>query len=114
MWDRIEARDWAGLRALLAPDLVVDWPASGERIVGRDDFVAFNETYPEGWSIRVLRILADGDQVACEVEVPHKTLGLFRMMSICTVAGGVVTRSTEYWKAAGEDPPSTSPYVRRA
>ena len=74
MWDRMQARDWDGLTELLATDLVVDWPANGEQIVGRDNFVKFNATYPEGWSIRVLRILGEGDQVVSEVEVPHETL----------------------------------------
>lgn len=114
MWERMQERDWDGMAALLAPDLVVDWPANGERIVGRDDFVAFNATYPEGWSIRILRLLAEGDQVVAEVEVPHETLGAFRVASISTVSGDVITHSTEYWKQVGEDPPSTSPYVRRS
>lgn len=114
MWDRMQARDWDGVAELLAPDLVVDWPANGERIVGRDDFVKFNATYPEGWSIHVLRVLGEGDQVVAEVEVPHETLGMFRVVSISTVSDGVITRSTEYWKTFGEDPPSTSPYVQRS
>ncbi|WP_432264009.1 hypothetical protein [Streptomyces griseoflavus] len=53
----MQARDGEGLGALLADDLVVEWPVSGERIVG------VNAEYPEGWSVHVLRIVADGETV---------------------------------------------------
>lgn len=55
-WAAIAARDWAAMEELLADDVVVDWPASGERIRGRANVVAVNREYPEGWSIRVLRL----------------------------------------------------------
>lgn len=42
LWERIEARDWAGAGALVAEDAVVEWPVSRERIVGRTNFVAVN------------------------------------------------------------------------
>ncbi|MFC7922040.1 nuclear transport factor 2 family protein [Streptomyces cinereoruber] len=48
LWDRMQARDRDGLAALLAEDAVVEWPVSGERITGRDDYVAVNREYPEG------------------------------------------------------------------
>ncbi|WP_435886121.1 hypothetical protein [Streptomyces erythrochromogenes] len=35
LWERIQARDWDGVAGLVAEDAVVEWPASGERIVGR-------------------------------------------------------------------------------
>lgn len=40
LWNRIQSRDWPGMRALLADDLVVDWPESLERISGAAKFVA--------------------------------------------------------------------------
>ncbi|MCZ9348898.1 nuclear transport factor 2 family protein [Streptomyces mutabilis] len=75
-WDRMQARDWAGLGALLAEDVVVEWPVSAERIVGRENFVRVNAEYPEGWSIHVMRVVADGDTVVSEVEVPHGAMGV--------------------------------------
>lgn len=104
LWDRIEARDWTGLAALLADDLVVDWPASAERIQGSANFVAVNAEYPEGWSIRVLRLVAQGEEVVSEVEVPHAGR-VFRVASFWTVQGGRVVRGREYWTSLGADPP---------
>ncbi|MFI2213789.1 nuclear transport factor 2 family protein [Streptomyces sp. NPDC020141] len=71
------ARDWSGVADLFADEAVVERPVSGERIVGGQNFVAVTSEYPEGWSIRVLRIVADGDEVVSEVEVPHGDLACF-------------------------------------
>jgi ketosteroid isomerase-like protein len=103
-WDRMQARDWEGLSELLADDLVVEWPVSGERIVGCANFVSINAEYPEGWSIRVLRVVADGDVVVSEVEVPHDTMGVHRVVSFWTVRDGKVVGGREYWTELGSDP----------
>jgi ketosteroid isomerase-like protein len=103
LWNRIQARDWGGVSELIADDAVIDWPASQERIVGRDNFVAVNREYPQGWSIRVLRIVVSGDQVVSEVEVPHEDLGIFRAASFWTVHDGRIVRATEYWTGLGAD-----------
>ncbi|MGW2051851.1 nuclear transport factor 2 family protein [Streptomyces sp. NPDC001858] len=103
-WDRMQARDWEGVGGLLADDLVVEWPVSGERIVGRGNFVTINAEYPEGWSINVLRVLADGEVVVSEVEVPHETLGTHRVVSFWTVRDGKIVGGREYWTELGSDP----------
>ncbi|MFG2339436.1 nuclear transport factor 2 family protein [Streptomyces yangpuensis] len=104
LWDRIQARDWDGVAGLVAEDAVVEWPVSGERIVGGRNYVAVNSEYPEGWAIRVLRIVADGDEVVSEVEVPHEGVGVFRAASFWTVRDGRIVRGREYWTSPGADP----------
>ncbi|MFD2766484.1 nuclear transport factor 2 family protein [Micromonospora eburnea] len=104
LWDRMQARDWAGLGELLADDLVVEWPVSAERIVGREHYVRINAEYPEGWAIKVLRIVADGEVVVSEVEVPHETMGVHRVASFWTVRDGKIIDGREYWTCLGADP----------
>ncbi|MFF3000124.1 nuclear transport factor 2 family protein [Streptomyces sp. NPDC057950] len=104
LWDRIQARDWSGVADLVAEDVVVEWPVSAERIVGNKNFVAVNSEYPGGWSIRVLRIVADGSEVVSEVEVPHDEFGVFRVASFWTVQQGRIVRGREYWTSVGADP----------
>lgn len=106
LWARVEARDWAGLAELVAPDAVIDWPVSAERIAGRDAYVAINQGYPAGWTIRVLRLVAAGDQVASEVEVRHPESGTFRAASFWTVRDGRVVRAAEYWTDHGMEAPA--------
>jgi ketosteroid isomerase-like protein len=115
LWNRIQDRDWVGVGELVAEHAVIEWPASRERIIGRDNFVAVQREYPEGWSIHVLRIVADDDQVASEVEVPHAELGIFRVASFWTVIDNRIVRGIEYWTTLGADeaPQWRSRFVER-
>ncbi|GGO58503.1 hypothetical protein GCM10012287_56810 [Streptomyces daqingensis] len=114
-WGRMQARDWEGLGELLAEDLVVEWPVTAERIEGRSDFIRINAEYPEGWAIHVQRIVADGETVVSEVEVPHDTMGVHLVVSLWTVRDGKITAGREYWTEPGSDPSPEwrAPYVRR-
>lgn len=96
-WARMQVRDWDGLGALLAEDVVVDWPDAGVRIRGREKYVDFNREYPEGWTIDVLGVIAQGRTVVSEVRVAHETRGVFYAISILEVDAAVVTGGREYW-----------------
>jgi ketosteroid isomerase-like protein len=105
-WSRIQARDWHGLADLLDEDFVVDWPNAKLRIRARDNFVGFNRSYPEGWSIEVLRILAQGNTVVSEVRVPHPAVGPFYAITFLEVRGGKLLAGREYWvEEQREEPP---------
>ncbi|HEX2904889.1 MAG TPA: nuclear transport factor 2 family protein [Jatrophihabitans sp.] len=60
-WLAIGARDWAAVGALVHPDVVLDWPGSNERIIGRPNVVAVNAEYPQGWEIRIIGVHGDAD-----------------------------------------------------
>jgi ketosteroid isomerase-like protein len=97
LWRRIQARDWDAVGELLAEDFVLEWPNARIRIRGRTNFVEFNRSYPEGWSIEVLRIVAEGNTAVSEVRVPHPTVGPHYALSFLEVEGGRLTRGREYW-----------------
>ncbi|MET8749352.1 nuclear transport factor 2 family protein [Streptomyces sp. NPDC004667] len=111
LWERIEARDWDGVAALIAEDAVIEWPVSGERIVGRANFVAVlrNEGDDSAdderslGAVEVLRILADGDLVVTEVEIPEEHV-VYRAVSLWTVRDGEIVGAREYWTSPGQDP----------
>ena len=96
-WERIQARDWEGLGRLLSDDFCVEWPDARVRIRGRANFIEFNRTYPEGWTIEVLGIVADGNTVVSEVRVPHTEQGIYYVLSILNVEGDRATGGREYW-----------------
>ncbi len=105
-WKRIQARDWVGLAALLDEHFVVEWPNALLRIRGRDNFVGFNRSYPEGWSIEVLRIVEQGSTVVSEVRVPHATVGPFFAITFLEVRNGKLVGGREYWvEEKREEPP---------
>ena len=88
-WELMQARDWAGLRRVLAPDVVVEWTASNEQFVGPDAVIGVNRAYPEGWSVRV----------------PMDDVGVFRVAAFAQVRGGLLVSSVEYWIGVGDDDP---------
>jgi ketosteroid isomerase-like protein len=107
LWERMQARDWDAAGQLLAEDVVVDWPQTRERIRGRENVIAVNRNYPEGWSIRVLNVLHDGERAASEVAVDHVDHGTFHAASFYKVADGQIVHATDYWvDPPGEDPPA--------
>jgi limonene-1,2-epoxide hydrolase len=108
LWHRYQDHNWTGAAELIAEDAVFDWPASRERLVGRDKIIAVNREYPAGWSIKVLRVVAEDDQVAAEVEVPHTELGLFRVAGFYAVRDGQIVHATEYWTTVGADEPDSN------
>lgn len=65
--------------------------------------VAVDAEYPEGWSIRLLRLVAQDGQVVSEVEVPMEDIGVLRVPSFWTVSEGIVVRAREYWTVLGAD-----------
>ncbi|MFJ6047561.1 nuclear transport factor 2 family protein [Streptomyces sp. NPDC092307] len=105
LWERIEARDWNGVAELIAEDAVIEWPVSGERIVGRANFIAVNsdDGYADERSVELLRILADGNLVVTEVEIPQDHV-VYRAVSLWTVRDGEIVGAREYWTSPGQDP----------
>ena len=104
LWERVEARDWAGLAARLDEDLVIDWPHSGERIRGRENYVAMQRDYPGGWRLSILSVSAGPEKVAAEVRVDHGDVVCFGS-GFYEVKGDVVVRGTEYWTTARSEAP---------
>ncbi|MFG2983176.1 nuclear transport factor 2 family protein [Streptomyces sp. NPDC048258] len=102
---RIEARDWHGVAKLIAEDAVIEWPVSGERIVGRANFIAVDsdDEYADERSVDLLRILADGDLVVTEVEIPQDHV-VYRAVSLWTVRDGEIVGAREYRTSPGQDP----------
>lgn len=86
------------------PDARASAAGSTARRSSRVVNASVHSEYPEGWSIRVLRVVADGDQAVSEVEVPHVDLGLFHAASFWTVRDGRVVAGREYWTSPGADP----------
>ncbi|MFF4420456.1 nuclear transport factor 2 family protein [Streptomyces sp. NPDC001549] len=78
---------------------------SGERIVGRANFIAVNsdDGYADERSVELLRILADGNLVVTEVEIPQDHV-VYRAVSLWTVSDGEIVGAREYWTSPGQDP----------
>ncbi|MDP3610758.1 MAG: GNAT family N-acetyltransferase [Rubrivivax sp.] len=105
LWARFQARDWAGARQLVHDDAVIQWPATGEQLVGGDTFIAVNAQYPEGWTVHLLDVqaLLDG-RVLSMTRVEHPPHN-FLVQATVRVRDGRIAHGLELW-ATCEKPPA--------
>ena len=66
LWTMFDAGDF-DVGALLHDDFTCEWPQPGERIRGRDNFIAVNANYPRRVRIKLLRLLEAGDTAVSEI-----------------------------------------------
>lgn len=114
-WDCMQANDFRAAAQLLAADYILDWPLSGERIRGRDNFVAVNEQYPAHgrWQFTLHRCVAEGAEVVTEVTVTDGVVS-GQAITFSTVVQGQIAQQTEYWPEAYEPPAWRAQWVERS
>jgi limonene-1,2-epoxide hydrolase len=113
-WAAMQANDWDRAAGYLAPGCVVDWPCSGERIVGPSDYAAVEARYPTGtgrWEFDVQRLVADGDMVVSEVTVTDGEQSA-RVVAFSDLEGEHVVHQVEYWPIAYDPLPGREDLTR--
>ncbi len=113
-WALMASNDFASVAQVLAPDFVLDWPQSGERIHGPARYAQMNAEYPAHgpWCFTLNRLIAQGDAVFTEVDVTDgQQRG--RALSCFTTAQGRITWLVEYWPEAFAAPAHRAHLVER-
>ena len=97
-WIVMETNDFRAAGELLDDDFVLDWPQSGERVRGRENFARVNEEYPAAgpWHFTVHRVVGDEREAVSEVSVTDGAVQA-RAVTFSTVEDGKITRMVEYW-----------------
>ena len=97
-WRRMASNDFGSVAAVLAPDFVLEWPQSRERIRGPERFVAMNTEYPAcgPWVFTVHRIVGGASDAVSDVSVTDG-VQTARAVSFFTVVDGRIVRMTEFW-----------------
>jgi ketosteroid isomerase-like protein len=111
--DTAERRDWEGLAALLAEDMVYEMPQTRERIRGRRAFLQFNMEYPGDWHLEVRRIVADGGHAAAWIDArvgdEHQDACVWFELS----EQGLISRVVDYWPEPYQPPAGREHLVER-
>jgi limonene-1,2-epoxide hydrolase len=106
-WAAMKENDWERAAGHLAENCMIDWPCSGERIVGRSDFAAVQVEYPTStghWSFDVGSIVAEGDVVVSEVTATDGEQSA-RVVAFSIIDGGLIAHQIEYWPMPYEPRP---------
>ena len=106
LYTAYQARDWARAAGYLHPDAVLEMPATGERLDGRDKVIEFQRTYPEPWGeLTVRRVVGGADQAAAEIEIVDASGQRFAMAAFWRQRDGLLHGGVEYWVTPGGDSP---------
>ena len=97
---------------LLSEDFEAHWPNTRERIRGRENFVALNESYPGVSRCTVRRIDEYADTVVTVTEITNGDSVLFAV-SFFEVRDGRILRAEEYFADNGSPPFERSAFTER-
>ena len=97
-WKLMATNNFRSVGLLLSDDFVLEWPQSGERIRGRDNFAAMNEEYPAHgrWEFTVNKIIGSDVEAVSDVSVTDGVQQA-RVVSFFTIENGQILRMIEFW-----------------
>jgi len=97
-WRLMATNDFDAVAAVLAPEFVLEWPQSNERIRGADRFARMNREYVAHgrWQFTIVRLFGDANDAVSEVDI---TDGVQRAkaVSFFTCKNGRIERLVEFW-----------------
>jgi len=109
-WAASDANDFAAEHAIYRDDAVLDYPQSGERIIGRRNIEASRRAQPNAKRFTVKRIRGAGALWVSEFILTydgHPT----HAVSIMEIEAGQVIRETQYFSEAFAPGPSRAEWV---
>jgi hypothetical protein len=95
-------RHWAGhpdqdaVHAIYAPNVRVDFPQSGESILGRDNLKAMRSAYPNEVTFQIRRIRGSGNLWITELDLTYDGATSIHVANIMEFVDDVVVRETIY------------------
>ena len=98
---------------LFHEDAVMDWPQSGELIVGGDDRRGVYRAFPGLPKVTPRRLLAAGDLVVAEASLDYGG-PVYDSVFIFEFRDGRIARETAYWAEPFEAPAWRAQWVQRA
>lgn len=98
---------------LFHDDAVMDWPQSGEKVVGADNRRSIYRSFPQLPTITPRRMVSDGDLVVAEATLDYggptyKTVFIFELKD------GKISKETAYWSEAFEAPEWRAKWVEKS
>jgi ketosteroid isomerase-like protein len=97
-WRLMATNDFSSVAVVLAPDFMLEWPQTKERIRGAERFARMNQEYPAHgpWRFTVHRIVGSETEAVSDVAVTDGAQHA-RAISFFTVAERKITRLVEFW-----------------
>jgi len=111
--DAINSQQIAMMDELFHEDAVMEWPQSGERIVGGDNRRSVYGAFPALPTITPRRLVSEGELVAFEASMDYGAGGVFQAAFIFEFRDGKIARETAYWATPFEPASWRAQWVER-
>ena len=109
----LNAGDVDGMDAVFHEDAVMEWPQSGERIVGGDNRRGVYRSFPQLPKITPRRIVGEGDVWVAEATLDYGDGAEYQTVFVFELRDGRIARETAYWSQPFPPPEWRSEWVER-
>ena len=109
----LNASDLEGLDKVFTDDVVMEWPQSGERIVGGRNRREIYGRFPSLPHVTPRRMTGSDDLWVLEASLDYGDGDPFQCVFVFEMRGGLIARETGYWSKAFAAPDWRAPWVER-
>ncbi|MCH6229410.1 nuclear transport factor 2 family protein [Microbacterium sp. CFH 31415] len=109
----LNAGDVGGMDDLFHEDAVMEWPQSGERIVGGDNRRAVYTRFPQLPAISLRRLIGDGDVWVAQADLDYGDGDPYQSIFIFELRDGRIAQETAYWTKPFPAPDWRAEWVER-
>lgn len=99
---------------LFLDDAIMDWPQSGEKVVGAENRKGIYESFPALPTITPRRMISDGDLVVAEANLNYGSGPDYKTIFVFEFKDGKIAKETAYWSEAFEAPGWRSKWVEKS
>lgn len=96
---------------LFHEDAVMDWPQSGEKVIGADNRRAIYKSFPKLPKITPRRMVSSGDLVVAEATLDYGQGAVYKTVFIFELKEGKIAKETAYWSESFDAPAWRSQWV---
>ena len=109
----INAGDLRALEEVFTPDVVIEWPQSGERIRGEKNRREIYSRFPSLPKVTPRRITGSGEVWVLEASLDYGDGDPYQAVFILEMRDGRIARETGYWSKPFPAPEWRAPWVER-
>ena len=93
----LNAGDVDGMDVVFHEDAVMEWPQSGERIVGGDNRRGIYRSFPRLPTVTPRRIVGEGDLWVLEAALDYGDEAVYQAVLVFELRDGKIAKETAYW-----------------
>lgn len=109
-WQAVDHAHFDAAVGQIAPDAVIDWPLSNERMANPRMWQQVNEHYPGRWAASMRSVVADGESVVTVSDISDVSIAVVAI-SFFTVQISQITNLVKYWPERYAQPEGRSQWT---